>query len=173
MMFKSKKTSKHLPEGTVIGGAAKSKSHVRFSRNQVAIVVIFLLAVSGAGAFFLSTRFSGPAASKIPCSEDNSLIEQYNTIVRKEGVTKLQPVVEKVRKKKSVNEPTCLYMLMMAQYGDISTTEEQNTYRQLKQLESRGGRVSEKISDGIDREAVEKIIKLQAEESNKGYDGQG
>jgi hypothetical protein len=152
---------------------SRSNIFTRAGNKRTLLLLAVAVLLAGSTAYVFRNSILNLSIFKKSCGDDTALIKQYNTTVRKEGVTKLQPVVEKIRQKNLSGDPTCLYMLLMAQYGDPASNEELETYGKLKQLESRGKEVSDKIDDGIDRAAVERVLEQQIEEKDKGYYGQG
>lgn len=129
-----------------------------------------------AGVFLLllicGVLWRGQVVAK-SCSSDTGLIKQYNQTVRRDGVTKLQQVAKRVQEKEFAKDSTCIYMLMIAQYGDMKTSAEQDTYQKLKHLESTGKKTSPLIDDGLNRPEIERIIQKQIDDKARGYYGEG
>lgn len=168
------KPSQHTTKNPeIVAGASSNKNfHISKIRTRLPLLTV-ALAILVVGIFAFKTPVAEFSASKNQCASDSELLDLYNKTVRAEGVTKLQPIVEKINKKNISNDATCSYMLMVAQYGGWTSGKDRDAYNELKQLESRGKQVSNKISDGIDRAAIEKIIQNQMDDHNRGYYGQG
>jgi|GEM_PF-6780254 len=144
-------------------------------KRQIILLAGTLLFIGGLVALYLlwGRDFIRTASQERSCSNDQQLISDYNSTVRNNSVTKLGDISSRVKAKDNAKDPTCVYMLMISQYGDNTTIEEETTLDTLKSLETDGKQISEAINDGIDRKDVEAIIKQQREDREKGYDGQG
>ncbi len=134
----------------------------------VAVVVIAIVLTGVLGYFGLRTY------AHAGCTGDAALIQNYNTTVRQQGVTKLGKIGQQAQNKRQyLNDPTCVYIVTVTQYGAQNTTKAVEANQQLLKLEAQGKKISDKINDGINKDRLEKNLMKQQEESGKHYNGQG
>lgn len=95
--------------------------------------------------------------------------------MKQQGVTKLQTIQKKVTEKRNyANDATCMYMMMVAQYGNADTKGEIDSLDRLKKLESSGKTVSKKVDTSkVNRGVLEKFIQRLKDEQGKTFNGVG
>lgn len=159
-----------------------SKRH-RYASKKVNIALLgaaVLLTVAVLGAIPASRHvINGYIGVSSPqktgsCSGNSELTARYNKIVRQNGVAGLAPIAKEIQGlPRHTSDPTCVYMMMIADYGSNSVSGEQKNYENLRLLKANGQDVSAKVDDGIDREAVYGLIRQHITEGAEKSYGQG
>lgn len=148
-----------------------NKTPMRFKRVYVfaGLVVLVVIVIFGLYKAWALNPIN------ISCTNDTKLINEYNSTMKQQGVTKLQPIQKKVtRKRNYTKDATCMYIVMVSQYGSSDTKGEINSLERLKKLESQGKTVSKKIDTStVNRGVLEKYIQRLKDEQGKTFNGAG
>lgn len=160
------KTGKNL----VVGDLSVPKNSISLSKYKVYMLVALSLVLLGAGLYL-------SLPSKGPCEGDRKLIDKYNSQMHSKGVYSLKSIRDSIDNKQgNEQDATCVYIKMLAAYGNASTTGNRpvlEEYSRLIKLLKQGKKLNPAVQDGIDKTALFKDLQSQVEDSKRGYYAQG